>query len=260
MRLQEAAQSLDKGREIFEMGHVAGVGNDEEVSRWELVAHGFGEGDVGGVFRASDKEDGQAQLGKAVPDGRNGALAELAEAGSEAGGAEAQAPGLHGVSPVGGDAGLGGDERAALPLLEKRGDAVGKDFGGEAFVFGLADGAFPGVGQTGGSGDKDEGGPAAGVGKGVAQGEAAAERIAEEDGGHARRGGRNRIQILDTGGGMAVVTRSTGHGGVGRVAGEVGGAPGPFREGKGERGEVRATAGEAVEGQHGRRRGGHGRE
>ena len=68
-------------------------------------------------------------------------------------------------------------------MLEEHGDASGENFGGEAVVRSLADGAFFRVGHAGRSGDKDEGGPAARVGKGVAQGEASAERIAEEDGG-----------------------------------------------------------------------------
>lgn len=248
MRLQEAAQSWNKSRKIFEVGHVAGVGENEEVRRWELIAHGFGEGDVGGVFRAGDKEDGQAQLVKTVPERRNGTLTELAEAGGEAGGAQAQAPGLHRGAPLGGEAGLGGDKRAALPLLQKRGDAESENCGSEAFILSLADGTHGGVGQAWGSGDEDEGSPASGMSEREAQGEAPAKRVAEEDIGNAGWSGRDRIQVLDTGGEAAVVARSAGRGGVGRVAGEVGGAPGQFREGLGERGEIRAAAGEAVEG------------
>ena len=147
---------------------------------------------------------------------------------------------------------------------------MGENCGGEAFVFGLAGGAFRWVGQAWRSGDEDEGGPAAGVGEGVAQSEAAAERIAKEDrrsfgfgvwrfelktgseaGFIAEAGGpvmQDYIQILNTSGGVAVVTRSPRCGGVGRVAGEVRGMPSQFREGLGERGKVRAAAGKAVEG------------
>ena len=89
MCLKEAAQSRDKGREIFEMGHVAGVGDDEEFRRREFFAHGFSDGDVGRVFRARDEEDGRPQIAQAVPDGENGPLAELTETGDEAGGAQA---------------------------------------------------------------------------------------------------------------------------------------------------------------------------
>lgn len=258
--LEKAAESLNKGREIFQMGQMAGIGDNEKLGGRELVSHGLGESDIGGVFGAGDEEDGQAQFWKAVPDRGNRALAKLAEAGGKAGRAEAQTAGVHRGAPFGGEAGLGGDEWAALPLVEERRDTLGENVGGETFVRRLAGGAFGGFGQAGGSGNENEGVPMAGMGQGVAQGQTATQRVAEEDGGGAGWGGRKCIQILDTSGGVAVVAGRAGGGGIGSVAGEVGGAPGQFREGVHKRGEVRAAAGEAVQGEaeRRRRRGGHG--